>query len=301
MEEINDIEEKKVKNTEKVTQPSLDFSKPLEPVDYETRCAALDALLLVHNKPMTYEKLAGVIGITVEEAEELVLSRKADYDADPKCGLQIAILETGVQLATKAKISQFIQRLDGQKMVSLSLPALETLSVIALKQPITKAEIEAIRGVNSDGVVSTLLEKKLVYISGEKQVIGKPRLYSTTQDFLYYFGMNSLKELPVPTIDISDALTPEGQKPEVLAEQKQIEKDFNNSQGFVPIEDNNNEMGKVSPDDSILSEVSLETSDNAGVISEATDTEAAIEELSDSESVGELEQLDAEPNNNIGE
>lgn len=218
-------------------------------VDEDELCAALDGILLVHNKPITYEKLASVLGISVLETEALVLQRKKDYEDNNKCGLQIAILENGVQLATKAKISHYIQRLDGQKLVSLSLPALETLSVIAFKQPITKAEIDAVRGVNSDGVVSTLLEKKLIYISGEKEALGRPRLYSTTQDFLYYFGMKSLKELPVPTIDISDVLTPEGQKPEAIEKRKAAEKDFNASQGFMPI-DNNNETGAVSETDS---------------------------------------------------
>ncbi len=199
--------------------------------------AALDGLLLVQNRPITLEKLAAVLGTTQERAEEIVYARKKAYDADESSGLQIAILENGIQLATKAMVSPFIQRLDGQKLVSLSLPALETLSVIAFKQPITKAEIDAIRGVNCDGVVSNLLEKKLIYVSGEKQVIGKPRLYSTTQDFLYYFGMKSLKELPVPSIDIPEQLTPEGQKAELTGENRQAEKDFNDSQGLMPIKE----------------------------------------------------------------
>ena len=257
MDELNDLEmaedaenEKELNKLEgnmssKVVSIKDSLFDDTPPPDYDTLCAALDGLLLVQNKPIAYDKLSQVLGISMEETERLVLARKKDYDDNPKCGLQIAILENGIQLATKAKISHFIQRLDGQKLVSLSLPALETLSVIAFKQPITKAEIDAIRGVNSDGVVSTLLEKKLIYISGEKQVIGKPRLYSTTQDFLYYFGMKSLKELPIPTVDINDALTPEAQKSENLEQQKEIEKDFNTSQGFVPIEDNN-EMGEVS-------------------------------------------------------
>ena len=231
--------------------------------DYDSLCAALDGILLVNSKPISYEKLSLVLGISMESTEQLVLARKKDYDDDSKCGIQIAVVENGVQLATKAKISQFIQRLDGQKLVSLSLPALETLSVIAFKQPITKAEIDAIRGVNSEGVVNTLLEKKLIYISGEKQVLGKPRLYSTTQDFLYYFGMNSLKELPVPSIDINEALTPEGQTTESINQQKDAEKDFNTSQGFVPIEDNNNEMGEVSENETTVSDVNETVDENS--------------------------------------
>ncbi|NLI78503.1 MAG: SMC-Scp complex subunit ScpB [Candidatus Riflebacteria bacterium] len=165
--------------------------------------AALDGLLFVHTQPLAYPRLAELLGLPPEETEALVLARKRALDEDPRAGLQIVINEQGVQLATKACIAPFIQRLDGQKLVSLSLPALETLSVIAYKQPITKTEIEAIRGVNCDGVVTTLLEKKLIYVSGEKQVIGRPRLYSTTQDFLYYFGLKSLRELPAPAEDLT--------------------------------------------------------------------------------------------------
>lgn len=208
--------------------------------EFSVLCAALDGLLLIHNKPLSLEKLALLLEVSPERAEEVVKARKHDYDEDPNSGLQIVILENGIQLATKARVSEFIQRLDGQKLVSLSLPALETLAVIAFKQPITRAEIDAIRGVNCDGVVSTLLEKKLIYVSGEKQVIGRPRLYSTTQDFLYYFGMQSLKELPVPSLDVPDQLTPEGQKAENQQEARQSEKEFNESQGLMPIIDETN-------------------------------------------------------------
>lgn len=227
-------------------------------IDSQLLGAALDGLLLVQNRPITLDKLAEVLAITPEQAEEIVLARKKAYDDDENSGLQIAMLENGVQLATKARVSPFIQRLDGQKLVSLSLPALETLSVIAFKQPITKAEIDAIRGVNCDGVVSTLLEKKLIYVSGEKQVLGKPRLYSTTQDFLYYFGMKSLKELPVPSIDIPEQLTPEGQKAEEAREEKQVEKDFNDSQGLMPIADDKPENSQQEAD---LDEAGLPPSD----------------------------------------
>lgn len=213
-----------------------DLPNLVSEADFESMCAALDGLLLLQNKPISLEKLAEILNTNIQTVEKVVLTRKSDFDNDEKSGLQIAILETGVQLATKAKVSQFIQRMDGQKLVSLSLPALETLSVIAFKQPITKAEIDAIRGVNCDGVVSTLLEKKLIFVSGEKQVIGKPRLYSTTQDFLFYFGMKSLKELPIPSIDIPAELTPEGQTKENLENSALDEKEFNESQGFMTID-----------------------------------------------------------------
>lgn len=211
--------------------------------EFDLLCAALDGLLLIHNKPISLEKLSKLMGVSVETAEDVVKARQDAYERDDLSGIQIVVLETGVQMATKARVSEFIQRLDGQKLVSLSLPALEALSVIAFKQPITKAEIDAIRGVNCDGVVSNLLEKKLIYVSGEKQVLGRPRLYSTTQDFLYYFGMQSLKELPLPSLDIPEQLTPEGQKEENRQEMKDSKKELDESQGLVPIldEDPSNE------------------------------------------------------------
>lgn len=233
-----------INQTEEMFKSATDVSqeniKALSEPDFSLLCAALDGLLLINSKPLSLEKLAKLLGVTQERAEEVVRVRKQEYDNDKNSGLQIVILENGVQLATKAKISEFIQRLNGQKMVSLSLPALETLSVIAFKQPITRAEIDAIRGVNSEGVISTLLEKKLIYVSGEKKVIGRPRLYSTTQDFLYYFGMQSLKELPVPSLEIPEQLTTEAQKAENRQRSRQIEKDFNKSQGFMPIIDKTN-------------------------------------------------------------
>lgn len=183
--------------------------------------AALEGLLFVHGKPLSTQVLAETLGIAPEDVMPLLLSAKENYDADPKRGLQIVINEQGVQLATKAAIAAYIQKLEGQKLVNLSLPALETLAVIAYKQPLTRAEVEAIRGVNCDGVISTLLEKKLIYVSGEKPVIGKPRLYSTTSDFLYYFGIKSLKELPVPAVDVDPAALKEnaaGETPNLAVE-----------------------------------------------------------------------------------
>ena len=182
--------------------PVLHPAEPLPRIELQ---AALEGILFVQNQAMAVEKLAELLNMDPNACRDLVLAAKTALDNDEKRGLQIIVNDLGIQLATKAVISPYIQRLDGQRVTSLSIPALETLSVIAFKQPITKAEIEAVRGVNCDGVISTLLEKKLIYVSGEKQVIGRPRLYSTTQDFLYYFGIKSLKELPVPSVEMPEA------------------------------------------------------------------------------------------------
>ena len=225
-------------NTEQLNDTSTNSNDSLQQndYDYDLLQAALDGILLVRNKPVPIKYIAEYLEIPENIAENVVTLRKESYDNDTTSGLQLIVIESGIQLATKAKVSHYIKKMSGQRLVTLSLPALETLSVIAFKQPITKAEIDAVRGVNSDGVVSTLLDKKLIYISGEKKVIGHPRLYSTTQDFLYYFGMTSLKELPIPSVDVPFSLTPEGIKKEKSEENQQENKSFNQSQGLISLD-----------------------------------------------------------------
>ncbi len=171
---------------------------PLPEATPDLMQAALEGLLFVANRPMTAEKLAALLNIDKDEVLLEINKLKHRLESDPCHGLQVITTESGVQLATKAMIAPYLTRLEGQRLVNLSLPALETLSIIALKQPVTRGEIEHIRGVNSDGTVATLLEKKLINVVGEKPVPGRPRLYGTTQDFLYYFGLESLAEMPIP-------------------------------------------------------------------------------------------------------
>lgn len=220
--------------TDKINK--TDEQEAVEKTDYDLLQSALDGILLVRNKPVPVNDVAEFLEIPIEIAETVIRLRKEKYDTDPTSGLQLVVIESGVQLATKAKVANYIKRMSGQRLVTLSLPALETLSVIAFKQPITKAEIDAVRGVDSSGVVSTLLEKKLIYVSGEKKVIGRPRMYSTTQDFLYYFGMKSLKELPVPSVDVPYSLTPDGVKKENSEEKENEKTIFNESQGLISLD-----------------------------------------------------------------
>ena len=112
-------------------------------------------------------------------------------------GIIIARVAGGFQMLTNPGHSDLIRRMKGKgRAQKLSLPALETLAIIAYKQPITKAEVEDLRGVNSDGVVKSLLDKRLIKIVGKKEAPGRPMLYSTTREFLEYFGINDISELP---------------------------------------------------------------------------------------------------------
>lgn len=115
---------------------------------------------------------------------------------DLNLGLKIRMVSEGYQLVTESGIYDELSKHFGEKGESLSKAALETLSAIAYRQPITKNEIEALRGVNSSGIIKNLLDKNLIKVVGRKDVPGKPLLYSTTKEFLEYFGLNSLSDLP---------------------------------------------------------------------------------------------------------
>jgi segregation and condensation protein B len=132
-------------------------------------------------------------------------------DLQEKCrdrdrGVVVTEVAGGYRLTTKPEVAPWIQRLRGSKPARLSRAALETLAIIAYKQPITKPEVEVIRGVMVDGVLKTLVERDLVRILGRKAEVGRPILYGTSRSFLEYFGFKDLSELP--TLKEIEALAP---------------------------------------------------------------------------------------------
>lgn len=130
---------------------------------------------------------------------------RRDY-AEGLGGLQLVEVAGGYQIVTRPELSEWVRRLfHERKSQKLSVAALETLAVIAYKQPITAPEITDIRGVNTAGVVATLLERRLIKIAGRKQVVGRPFLYATTREFLIRFGLRDLNDLP-KIEDMADVL-----------------------------------------------------------------------------------------------
>jgi segregation and condensation protein B len=138
------------------------------------------------------------IQISTDDIEETVDLLNKNYE-EQNLSFRILRIASGYLFATTKDYSKYVGYLSSEKSKRrLSQAALETLSIIAYKQPITKPEIEAIRGVNSDYILNTLLEKNLINISGRADSIGRPLLYSTTDEFLKYFGLNKLADLPKP-------------------------------------------------------------------------------------------------------
>ena len=167
--------------------------------------AIVEALIFVADEPITTKLLAEVLEEDRDAVDAAVVELQKEYESR-ESGLQIREIAGGWQLATRTELHEEVRKfLKTRPSAKLSLASLETLAVIAYKQPITAAEITEIRGVNTSGVIGTLLERGLVKISGRKQVVGRPFLYSTTRDFLDRFGLRDVHDLP-KVEDMADAL-----------------------------------------------------------------------------------------------
>jgi segregation and condensation protein B len=159
--------------------------------------AVLEALVFASPHPVTPREIARVMGGVPREAWQAALDElKADYARDGR-GLQLVEVAGGWQITTRPEYNDWVREmLDPKSPTRLSIQALETLAVIAYKQPVTLPEIIELRGVKSGGVIKTLLEKRLIRITGRKPVVGRPMLYGTTKEFLLHFGLKDLAELP---------------------------------------------------------------------------------------------------------
>ena len=157
----------------------------------------IEALLFASDTPLTLQKLKEIMeqdSITV--VRQAIESLKAFYEAQGSA-LMVVEVAGGYQIASRKEYAGLVQKLfKGRQASRLTQRGLETLAIIAYKQPITKNEIENIRGVNVDGVIKTLLERNLVTIEGREKAPGNPLLYGTTKYFLEYFGLKSLEDLP---------------------------------------------------------------------------------------------------------
>ncbi len=160
--------------------------------------AALESLLFAAgDEGLTPKQIGAALDISEIEAERLIEELHDEYEADENRGLTIAILAGTYQLVTKRKFSNVLQKLvENTQTESISQAALETMAIIAYKQPITRVEIEEIRGVKTERPLRTLLAKGLIKEAGRKEGIGRAILYATTREFLDYFGLTDIKELP---------------------------------------------------------------------------------------------------------
>ena len=184
--------------------------------------AVVEALIFASPEPVTMKTLVKLLD---SEPKEDILAAitelKQQYDGPG--GLQMVEVAGGYQIVTRPELHEWVRRLFHERTTTkLSVASLETLAVIAYKQPITSPEIAEIRGVNTAGVLGTLIERKLIKIVGRKQVVGRPFMYATTREFLIRFGLNDLGDLP-KVEDMAEAL---GLEAPILVEQTPREEDL---------------------------------------------------------------------------
>ena len=174
----------------------------------------IEALLFASGEPLTVEQIVSAVdGLDAKSAGTLLSELQSHYDKG-KHGFQLVEVQNGYQLTTRADYSEWVRRLFAKRISSrLTTAALEALAIVAYHQPVTRADVEEIRGVNSDSVLNSLIERKIVTIAGRKDVPGRPLLYATTDAFLRHFGLRDLTDLPSleELSDLFDApLEPDG-------------------------------------------------------------------------------------------
>jgi len=177
--------------------------------------AIVEALIFASPDPLTLKQMCKLLDSEPkEDVQAAVADLKKDYDRPG--GLQLVEVAGGYQIATRPDLHEWVRRLFHERSTQkLTVAGLETLAVIAYRQPITALEIAEVRGVNTSGVLNTLLERHLIKIVGRKQVVGRPFLYATTKEFLIRFGLNDLTDLP-KVEDMAEAL---GLETPILIEQ----------------------------------------------------------------------------------
>lgn len=165
-------------------------------MDASEQRRVIEALILASSEPVSLERLARIVpDLTPAGAKELVNELNATYQESDRA-FEIWEVAGGFQLRTLAEFSGYLQQLRKERPLRLSQAALETLSIVAYKQPVTRAELEHVRGVDAGAVIRGLLDRRLLRIAGHRDVPGRPLLYATSRRFLEVFGLESLKHLP---------------------------------------------------------------------------------------------------------
>ncbi|HZP47239.1 MAG TPA: SMC-Scp complex subunit ScpB [Vicinamibacterales bacterium] len=184
--------------------------------------AILEALIFASPEPLTPKAIYKLLDTEPREDVQAALEElKKDYERPG--GLQLVEVAGGYQIVTRSDLHEWVRRLFHERSTQkLTAQALETLAVIAYRQPVTAAEITEIRGVNTSGVLNTLLERHLIKIVGRKQVVGRPFMYATTKEFLIRFGLNDVNDLP-NVEDMAEAL---GLEAPILVEQPTKDEDL---------------------------------------------------------------------------
>lgn len=157
----------------------------------------VETLLFVADTPLSTDRIKSVVSADAKEIKDVLSQLSKEYE-ERKGGFSLMEIAGGYQIRTRPEYAEWVKKLVQPNPLRMSKAALETLTIIAYKQPIIRSEIEHIRGVDSGGILRMLLELKLIRVLGRKEIPGRPLIYSTTKRFLEIFGLKDLKDLPTP-------------------------------------------------------------------------------------------------------
>lgn len=172
-----------------------------EDMDSQTMKSIMECLLFASPEPLNIDKISQLIfegseNVRIAHRELRRLMQELINEYNEKRGLQIIEIAGGYQMCTRSECASWVKKLSRSRGLALSRASLETLAIIAYRQPVARADIEAVRGVDCEASLHTLLDRNLVCIRGRKRTIGRPFLYGTTREFLRYFGLKNLSDLP---------------------------------------------------------------------------------------------------------
>ena len=158
----------------------------------------VESLLFVTDEPLTIDRLKKILDFTGTSEIQQVLNNLKDYYENRKGGFYLSEVAGGYQFRTRFEYTEWLKRLIQPNPLRLSKPAMETLAIVAYKQPVMRSDIEHIRGVDCGGILRMLMKRKLVRVLGRKEIPGRPLIYATTKQFLEIFELKDLKDLPTP-------------------------------------------------------------------------------------------------------
>ena len=196
--------------------------------------AAIEAILYAAGYPMSYAKLSEVLGMTVKDIKRITKHMAERYNAeDSSHGITLLTFDDTCQFCTKEQFAPYIREALGIKRGgNLSTSSIEVLAIVAYNQPVTRAFIDTVRGVDSAYAVGSLIDKELIAACGRLDAPGRPMLYETTEKFLRVFGINSLSELPeveaLPSKGLTDMIDGEQQEAEIVFQEKKEEEEPEN-------------------------------------------------------------------------
>ena len=204
-------EEEASSEAEEIVSLNIEEEEPPEDFDVPHACKIIEAVLFAAGYPVSYQTLAKVLEISAGAAKKIVRDFAEDYNREDSIiprGIMLLPFEAACQLCTKEQFGQYVRTALGiRRGGNLSQSSIETLAVIAYNEPVTRAFIDTVRGVDSSYAVTNLREKELIEPCGRLDVPGRPRLYRTTSNFLRVFGISSLEELPEVPVPTSENIT----------------------------------------------------------------------------------------------